>query len=62
MLCAYLGQLVKLRKALSSEVATLIDERDADNLIDHEDDEDVADILNADSESTAERVQVSTRV
>ncbi|KAG8887130.1 hypothetical protein FRB99_004317, partial [Tulasnella sp. 403] len=59
VLCAYLGQLVKIRKELANEVATAIDERDAVQLVDHEDDEDVANIINDD---VAEQVRVSSRV
>lgn len=59
VLCAYLGQLVKLRKALSTEVATLVDERDAVQLINYEADEDVGAILD---ENAAQKVKVSTRV
>ncbi|KIO17982.1 hypothetical protein M407DRAFT_32349 [Tulasnella calospora MUT 4182] len=59
VLCAYLGQLAKVRKLLSSEVATVIDERDAVQLINHADnDDDAADIL-ADS---TEQVHVAKRV
>ncbi|KAG8998674.1 hypothetical protein FRB90_012253 [Tulasnella sp. 427] len=58
VLCAYLGQLAKVRKLLSSEVATVIDERDAVQLINHEDNDEAAEIL-ADS---AEEVQVAKRV
>lgn len=59
VLCAYLGQLVKLRKALSSEVATVIDERDAMQLINYEDDEDVGKIL---EENVAQQVKVANHV
>lgn len=58
MLCAYLGQLAKVRKLLSTEVATVIDERDAVQLINHGDDDEAADIL-ADS---TEQVHVAKRV
>ncbi|KAG9004570.1 hypothetical protein FRB90_010846 [Tulasnella sp. 427] len=34
VLCAYLGQLLEIRKALSTEVTTVIDERDAGQLLD----------------------------
>lgn len=34
VLCAYLGQLLEIRKALSAEVTTVIDERDAGQLLD----------------------------
>ncbi|KAG8892864.1 hypothetical protein FRC01_013906, partial [Tulasnella sp. 417] len=58
VLCAYLGQLAKVRKLLSSEVATVIDERDAVQLINRGDEDEAADIL-ADS---TEQVNVSKRV
>ncbi|KAG8955990.1 hypothetical protein FRC04_006439 [Tulasnella sp. 424] len=58
VLCAYLGQLAKVRKFLASEVATVIDERDAVQLINHEDNADAAEIL---TDST-EQVQVAKRV
>lgn len=62
VLCAYLGQLIKIRDALSKEVTTVIDERDAVQLIDHEeqsaDDHDSTMMPGA----TAEKVQVSQRV
>lgn len=60
VLCAYLGQLVKIREALSKEVTTVIDERDAVQLVDH--DENLAEDLLATQGGTAEKVQVSTRV
>lgn len=59
VLCAYLGQLVKLRQALSTEVATLIDERDAVQLVNYEENEDVGAILEQD---VSQEVKVSTRV
>lgn len=58
VLCAYLGQLAKVRKLLSTEVATVIDERDAVQLINRADDDEAADIL-ADS---TEQVHVAKRV
>ncbi|KAG8876544.1 hypothetical protein FRB98_007247, partial [Tulasnella sp. 332] len=39
VLCAYLGQLQKIRLALAKEVTTVIDDRDAAQLIDHEEQE-----------------------
>ncbi|KAG0698145.1 hypothetical protein DFH29DRAFT_943008 [Suillus ampliporus] len=39
VLCAYLGQLAKLRDALANEVAIVIDERDQAALADHEGDD-----------------------
>ncbi|KAG8980485.1 hypothetical protein FRC05_006118 [Tulasnella sp. 425] len=56
VLCAYLGQLAKVRKLLSSEVATVIDERDAVQLINHEDNVDAAEILADSTEQVAQRV------
>jgi hypothetical protein len=38
VLCAYLGQLSRLRDALSNEVVVVIDERDREQLAQHEDD------------------------
>ncbi|KAG9045583.1 hypothetical protein FS837_006070 [Tulasnella sp. UAMH 9824] len=58
VLCAYLGQLAKVRKLLSNEVATVIDERDAVQLINHEDNDEAAEIL----VDSAEQVQVSKRI
>lgn len=58
VLCAYLGQLAKVRKLLSNEVATVIDERDAVQLINHEDNDEAAEIL----VDSAEQVQVSKRM
>ena len=58
VLCAYLGQLSRLRDALSNEVAVVLDERDQADLDDRNAEaEDV-------TESTAafERVKVSRRV
>ncbi|KAG8914739.1 hypothetical protein FRC00_011180 [Tulasnella sp. 408] len=58
VLCAYLGQLVKIRKALASEVITVVDERDAAQLVDHRDEEDVAGIF----EGAVQQVKISSRV
>lgn len=58
VLCAYLGQLTKVRKLLSSEVATVIDERDAVQLINREDNDDAAELI---ANPTA-KVQVAHRV
>lgn len=41
VLCGYLGQLAKVRDALSSEVVVLIDERDQKELADRESDNEV---------------------
>ena len=55
----YLGQLVKLRDALSREVVVVIDERDARDIAKHEDvDEDEVEQSNA----VAKEVQVSKQV
>ncbi|KAI5827612.1 P-loop containing nucleoside triphosphate hydrolase protein [Schizophyllum commune Tattone D] len=59
VLCMYLGQLVKLRDALSREVVVVIDERDARDIATHEDvDEDEVEQRNA----AAREVQVSKQV
>ncbi|KAG8955926.1 hypothetical protein FRC04_006374 [Tulasnella sp. 424] len=58
VLCAYLGQLVKIRKALAGEVMTVVDERDAAQLVDHRDEDDVAGIF----EATVQQVKISSRV
>ncbi|KAG8908691.1 hypothetical protein FRC01_007295 [Tulasnella sp. 417] len=58
VLCAYLGQLAKVRKLLSREVATMIDERDAVELLDYDNEADAEEIL-ADS---TDQVHVSERV
>lgn len=59
VLCMYLGQLVKLRDALSREVVVVIDERDARDIATHEDvDEDEVEQSNA----AAREVQVSKQV
>ncbi|KAG8908713.1 hypothetical protein FRC01_007272, partial [Tulasnella sp. 417] len=58
VLCAYLGQLAKVRKLLSGEVATMIDERDAVELLDYDNEADAEEIL-ADS---TDQVHVSERV
>ncbi|KAG8982644.1 hypothetical protein FRB94_006469, partial [Tulasnella sp. JGI-2019a] len=61
VLCAYLGQLQKIRAALAKEVTTVIDERDAVQLVDHEEHEEQEFTLNNGSR-TAESVQVSKQV
>ncbi|KAG8909678.1 hypothetical protein FRC01_006802 [Tulasnella sp. 417] len=58
VLCAYLGQLVKLRKALEGEVVTVVDERDIAKLLDHRDEEDVARIF----ESAVQQVRIDSAV
>jgi hypothetical protein len=55
VLCAYLGQLAKVRDALSDTVAVVIDERDQADLADHED-------RGSDDETLVEHVKVSKRV
>lgn len=58
VLCAYLGQLSRLRDALSNEVAVVLDERDQAELDDRNAEaEDVTQ-----SSSAFERVKVSRRV
>ncbi len=58
VLCAYLGQLSRLREALSNEVAVVLDERDQAELDDRNaEDEDVTQ-----SRAAFERVKVSRRV
>jgi hypothetical protein len=57
VLCAYLGQLAKVRDALSHEVAIVIDERDQAALDDQEGDND-----ERDGAVTIEHVKVSKRV
>jgi hypothetical protein len=61
VLCAYLGQLARLRDALAKEVAVLVDERDEEKLAAQEDDSEVAKV-DANILQTVERVQVSRRV
>jgi len=58
VLCAYLGQLARVRDALAGDVAVIIDERDQIALAQQEDDNDDA----QDSISGVERIQVSKRV
>ena len=59
VLCAYLGQLMQIRKALASEVTTVIDERDAQAIMDLEGDVDASFL---DDQPRAERIAVSKRV
>lgn len=56
VLCAYLGQLAKVRDALSDSVAVIIDERDQEALAAGEEDKEIQE------ESLVEHVQVSKRV
>jgi hypothetical protein len=61
VLCAYLGQLARLRDALASEVAVVIDERDQDALVRQEDDSD-ENVKQVQLDATIERISVSKRV
>jgi hypothetical protein len=57
VLCAYLGQLARVRDALGSEVAVIIDGRDKENLAEQEEElEDRNDL------AQVERIQVTKRV
>ncbi|KAG1904255.1 uncharacterized protein F5891DRAFT_1206968, partial [Suillus fuscotomentosus] len=58
VLCAYLGQLAKLRDALANEVAIVIDERDQAALADHEGDDE----NDLGGGTTIEHVKVTKRV
>lgn len=58
VLCAYLGQLAKLRDALANEVAIVIDERDQAALADQEGDDE----NDLSCGITIEHVQVTRRV
>ena len=58
MLCAYLGQLARLRDALRDEVAVIIDERDQAALDDQASDSDEQ----GQGEVSIERVNVTKRV
>jgi hypothetical protein len=58
VLCAYLGQLAKLRDALANEVAIVIDERDQAALADQEGDDE----SEFSSGITIEHVKVTKRV
>lgn len=58
VLCAYLGQLAKLRDALANEVAIVIDERDQVALADQEGDNE----SEFSSGITIEHVKVTKRV
>lgn len=58
VLCAYLGQLARLRDALAKDVAVCIDERDSADLADREGEiEDVED-----NQTKVETVSVTRRV
>jgi hypothetical protein len=54
VLCAYLGQLARVRDALSSIVTVVIDDRDAQELADREEE--------VEETATVERVNVSKKV
>ena len=54
VLCAYLGQLAKVRDALSDSVAVVIDERDQRELADREEEKE--------DDAVVEHVKVSKRV
>ncbi|KAJ6594163.1 hypothetical protein B0H19DRAFT_1094164 [Mycena capillaripes] len=56
VLCAYLGQLARVRDALGNEVAVIIDGRDKDNLAEQEEE------LEDRDEAQVERVKVTKRV
>lgn len=58
VLCAYLGQLARLRDALAHDVAVLIDERDQAALTDQESEQE-QDVI---SGATIERLNVTKRV
>ncbi|KAG8871651.1 hypothetical protein FRB98_000619 [Tulasnella sp. 332] len=62
VLCAYLGQLQKIRLALAKEVTTVIDDRDAAQLVDHEEQENQATVADTMSKGSVEQVDVSKRV
>ncbi|KAJ7200706.1 hypothetical protein C8J57DRAFT_1413236 [Mycena rebaudengoi] len=55
VLCAYLGQLARVRDALSNEVAVVIDGRDKENLAEQEEEK-------LEDDSQVEHVKVTTRV
>ncbi|KAJ6625897.1 P-loop containing nucleoside triphosphate hydrolase protein [Mycena sp. CBHHK59/15] len=55
VLCAYLGQLARVRDALSNEVAVIIEGRDKENLAEQEEDK-------VEEESQVERIKVTKRV
>ncbi len=57
MLCGYIGQLAKVRDALSTEMVVLIDERDQKELADRE-----GDIEVEQDAATVSRVRVNQRV
>ena len=59
VLCAYLGQLAKVRDALSHEVAVVIDERDEIALAEREDDDEKEEI---NASINVDRIAVSKRV
>lgn len=58
MLCAYLGQLAKVRDALHDLVAVVIDERDQTELADREEEE----VEELRQESQVNHVKITSRV
>lgn len=63
VLCAYLGQLSRVRDALSNEVAVVIDERDLNELNDREAEKSDEDLDGVETGATVvEHVKVSQRV
>lgn len=59
VLCGYLGQLAKVRNALSAEMVVLIDERDQKELADREGD---IEAQPASETATVSRVRLNQRV
>ena len=55
VLCAYLGQLARVRDALAQHVTIVLDERDSEELADREAENEI-------EESIVEHIQVSKRV
>ena len=64
VLCTYLGQLSRMRDALSNEVAVVIDERDQNELADREAEQQLDESAEAIevSQTVVEHVKVSRRV
>jgi hypothetical protein len=61
VLCAYLGQLARVRDALATQVAVVIDDRDQMALADQESEEDAEDI-SPDIAPAVEHINVAKRV
>lgn len=60
VLCAYLGQLVRMRDALAGKVVTVIDARDQETIAAHEEDhEDEPELLSAHPVSVTKKVRDS---